>query len=116
VSAPLTNQEQQRSQKSKAGKKSGSARADHAKLRRRLVEAAFRRLPVPNQRQPFSDYSIDALERECLNPKYTVDDIDLYAELLLADKEIRVKVSRETLINDLKLLGIRSRYRKQRPG
>jgi hypothetical protein len=50
--------------KQKAGKASGARRANLAKLRQLKVLAAHERLNRPYQDQPFSEHSLDELEKE----------------------------------------------------
>jgi hypothetical protein len=91
-----------------AGKNSGAARARRADIRRHFVKVAFDQLKPFNRGQPYSDDSIDALRRQ-------------YRELLAEDGKdpdllmsaSPFKASRETLINDMKKLGIRSKRRKK---
>ncbi len=56
--------EQLEAEKSAAGKQSGAARKARAEIRRFFVKTAFDRLKPGYRMQPFSDYSIDALEEE----------------------------------------------------
>jgi hypothetical protein len=87
--------------KSTAGTASGKKRKFYTDLRRNFVKAAFGRLKKAYQGQPFSDHSIDALQEEYRN--LFGDD----ANVLL--KSLPFKASRETLIKDMKALGIRSK-------
>jgi hypothetical protein len=126
----------------RAGKASGVRRADLARLRRYRVLSAFERLKPAYQNQPYSLESIEALENELHNPK--VHDPLPQLEPPLSDYESVVnpsrrapserlmrrlintsdiqkppsirRVSRETLIKDLKALGIKSKRRKKRSG
>jgi len=106
--APWDAEDQQRE---KAGKRSGVMRKGRAEVRRHFVKTAFEKLKAPYRMQPFSDHSIDAL---------TI----AYRKLLAEDgfdpgslmEAAPFKASRETLINDLKALGIRSKLRVRRSG
>jgi hypothetical protein len=95
-----------------AGRSSGMARAGRADIRRVFVKAAFEQLKPAHRFQPYSDDSIDALGRK-------------YRELLgeggvdpdfLISKAPFFRAKRETLIKDLKTLGIRSKRRRRRTG
>ena len=119
-----------------AGETSGLVRGWRASLRRTLVQAAHRQLkPTSYQRQPFSEDSIDALQRAYRNFLAAgdalvesggplVEDGDDFVSLipsLLAGlpkphRQALKKVSRETLKKDLKGLRIRSKHRQQRSG
>lgn len=127
-----------------AGKSSGATRAKLAKLRQFFVLAAFERLKPTYQYEPFSDYSIDALVKEFRrrpkpNPNLHLDPplgeyesivsrrpaysdrlmglLDEAISVLLEGKAGRLYgASRETLIKDLKALGIRSKRRVHRSG
>jgi hypothetical protein len=107
---------EQKTQKSAAGKKSGSMRAGRAKMRQIFVKAAFDRLKPAYRRQPFSDDSIAALKAEYR--KVVADSGDPTgphdADLLMSAAPF--KADRETLKKDLKLLGIRSKRRAYRSG
>ena len=134
------------SKKSEAGKASGIARANLTWVRRFLVLSAFERLELKNQVQPYSSELIDALEDEFSSPKVfnpfpqleppllhyesvvnpaarvpseklmaMIDD-ELVDLLKKGIPEFVRQASRETLISDLKALGIRSKRRKQRSG
>jgi hypothetical protein len=59
--------EEQQSQKKSAGKKSGCARAGRAELRRSVIQVAFSYLKPTHKYQPYSDDSIDALQRQYLH-------------------------------------------------
>jgi hypothetical protein len=91
-----------------AGRSSGVSRARRADIRRDFVKAAFDKLKPTHRLQPYADDSIDALGRK-------------YRELLAEggnDPDLLMsaapfKASRETLINDMKKLGIRSKRRKK---
>jgi hypothetical protein len=107
------NENQQR----KAGRKSGSVRGRRTEIRRFFVKAAFKRLPRAFQGHPFSDSTIDALQEECLKtPSAVNEDFDKYIDILLAGEHLTKPVPRDTLIKDLKALGIRSKRRVTRSG
>ncbi len=106
-------------QRAKAGKKSGSVRAERAEIRRLVVKAAFARLGPSYQAQPYSDEAIDALETECTKIPSTElngDDFDSLVKLMVAGQKITLEVPRETLKKDMKRLGIRSKLRRPRSG
>jgi hypothetical protein len=110
---PPWDREQEQDQKVVAGKRSGSVRAFRVQTRRFVVKAAFERLKPPYRVQPFSNDSITALELEYR--RILVEDVgDNDAELLMSLAPY--KANRETLIKDLKALGIRSQRRKQISG
>ncbi len=95
-----------RAQKKVAGKRSGSLRGGRQAIRRHFVEVAFSRLKPAFRAQPYSDHTLDELRREYRN---------LFPE---ADRNLLMqtapfKASRETLKNDLKKLGIRSKRRQK---
>jgi len=98
-------------QREKAGKRSGVMRKGRAEVRRHFVKTAFERLKPPYRMQPFSDQSIDALTIAYRNV-LAEDGFDPDALMVAAP----FKASRETLINDLKALGIRSKLRVRRSG
>jgi hypothetical protein len=106
-------------QKTMAGKKSGSARAGLAMLRRSLVREAHARLKPAHRLHPFSGYSIDALHQQYLQLlALEANNLGILVPLILAalsenDRKILRKVERETLIKDLKTLGIRSKRKQQ---
>ena len=124
------------SKKRMAGKSSGITRAKFAKLRQHSVLSAFERLKPKYQLQPFSEEALDALEEEFRRERQDEDGVAkpgksvlppeqsdrLFKEaiyILLEGKHGTRSVfsaSRETLIKDLKALGIRSKLRKQRSG
>jgi hypothetical protein len=108
---PPWDREERQTQTKTAGQKSGSMRAGRAEIRRYFVKVAFERLKPANQMQPYSDHSLDALEVEYRR---------LLAEDGLVPDELMsrapFKADRETLIKDLKQLGIRSQLRKRRSG
>jgi hypothetical protein len=102
--------------KKAAGKKSGLARAGRAKLRLLFVKEAYDRLKPASRMEPFSEHSMDALQakyREVIaesgDPAAPFD-----ADLLMSAAPF--KANRDTLKNDLILLGIRSKRRKRRSG
>lgn len=110
---PPWDREQEQDQKVAAGKRSGYLRAFGVQTRRFVVKAAFERLKSPYRVQPFSNDSIIALELEYR--RILVEDVgDDDAELLMS--QAPYKANRETLIKDLKALGIRSRRRNQISG
>ena len=124
-----------------AGKRSGVKRAKIAVLRRFFVLSAFERLKAIHRIQPFSLASIDALVEEfrrshqqdsrlqLLEPRLSDDEVvvkrlqyppsersnallDEAVTIALELKgEMLASVNRETLIKDLKALGIRSKNR-----
>jgi hypothetical protein len=82
-------------------------------FRRADSSSKFERLKPPYRVQPFSNDSITALELEYR--RILVEDVgDNDAELLMSLAPY--KANRETLIKDLKALGIRSQRRKQISG
>jgi hypothetical protein len=99
----------QKSKSQMAGRASGMTRARRADTRRIFVKAAFEQLkPAAHRVQPYSDDSIDALRvkyRELLAEGGNDPDLLMSAAPF--------KASRETLINDMKKLGIRSKRRKK---
>jgi hypothetical protein len=112
-------------EKRAAGKKSGVKRKGRAEIRRYFVKVAFERLkPVAYQMQPYSDDSIDALEveyRQLLAESLAEAKPEASAERRAEDlrrlmSAAPFKADRETLIKDMKQLGIRSRRRKSRSG
>ena len=104
---PPWDREEQQNEKVTSGKQSGFIRAGRAEIRRYFVKVAFGRLKPANQIQPYSDYSLDALEVE-------------YRRLLAEDghdpdqlmSAAPFKADRETLTKDLKRLGIRSKLKR----
>jgi hypothetical protein len=112
---------ERQTQHSNAGKKSASARAGRAAVRRLIVEAAFNRLPPQYRMQPYSDKAIDALQVECTRMPGRIkcpDDVDFdcLLSLMINGHKIQIQVPRETLIKDMKQLGIRSKRRISRSG
>ncbi len=125
------------SKSAQAGKRSGEKRAKLALLRRFRVLSAFEKLPPKYRNQPFSVHSLDALEKELRRPSPpgTQSDAELeeYEAIVppgqppsdklikLMDQAIEVllhesfteaslkNARRETLIKDLKALGIRTK-------
>lgn len=90
-------------------------------MRRLIVKAAFNRLLPKYRLQPYSDEAIDELQKECTRMpgpiKFPEDeDFDCLFSLVMEGHEIRIEVPRETLIKDMKQLGIRSKRRAQRSG
>lgn len=119
MSRHLGDHSEEQSQRTKAGKKSGSVRAERAEIRRLVVKAAFARLPRSYQAQPYSDEAIDALETECTKiPSIELngDDFDSLVKLMVAGQKITLEVPRETLKKDMKRLGIRSKLRRPHSG
>jgi hypothetical protein len=124
------------SKKRMAGKSSGITRAKFAKLRQSFVLSAFERLEPKYQRQPFSEEALDALEEEfrrehqdedgvrkpgkSVLPPEQSDRLQIEAVNILVEGKYGTRsvfsASRDTLIKDLKALGIRSKLRKQRSG
>ena len=123
------------SKKRMAGKSSGVRRAKLAKLRQFMVLCAFQRLKLTYQMQPFSEEAIDALDEELRGPRSDEDEVVIPRRRVFSDKREELLLreaisvllerkpgqpwryaSRETLIKDLKALGIRSKLRKQRSG
>src|SRR4029453_6333960 len=110
-------------QKVAAGKKSGAVRAQRQDLRRDFVKAAFDRLKPAHRSQPYSDHSIDALEKEYRRLLAEGDSRPLGARVVgvkptLLDPDLLTsaapfKAGRETLIDDLKAIGVRSKRRMQ---
>jgi len=98
-------------QKKMAGKRSGLIRACRAEVRRRLVKAAFDRLDSLQQFFPYSEQSIDALQKEC--HKILAEARNQPALSILMPP---FKVSHATLIKDLQLLGVHPGRRIQRSG
>jgi hypothetical protein len=116
------DREEQKVQKKTAGKRSGAMRAGLAGMRRSLVREAHMRLKPSYRLHPFSTHSIDALHieyRQLLAPG--AKDLGFLVPFMLAalsenDRKVLSRVKRETLLNDLKVLGIRSKRQKQRSG
>lgn len=133
------------SKKSRAGKRSGIKRAKIARLRQLFVLGAFENLRRANQIQPFATELIDALQEELRKSPQPTPNFDLALdedEAIMAprskpksdkywalfdevfdtliedgtDLPSLSTVKRETLIKDLKVLGIKSGRRKQRSG
>jgi hypothetical protein len=111
-------------EKRAAGKKSGLKRRGRADIRRHFVEVAFRRLKPANQMQPYSDHSVDALKMEYrkllaeslaeAEPEASVESRSEGLRQLMSASPF--KADRETLIKDMKRLGIRSRRQKRQSG
>jgi hypothetical protein len=104
----------------KAGKASGIKRAEQAKRRQSRVMSAFARLKPTYQMQPYSNDAIDALEQELRggNP-YTRGGkffVECYVLPIASDILRKHILNRDTLIKDLKALGIRSKRNKKRSG
>lgn len=133
---------QTESTKADAGRKSGASRTKRAEARRLRVMSAFDQLDVPHQRQPYSNSSVDAL-LEILNRKplpredqnVELDEyefiargaqslpsekywelFDAYMDRYGADFPTLGPYKRETVIKDLKALGITSKHRPRRSG
>jgi hypothetical protein len=118
---PPWHDELQKNKKIIAGKKSARSRAGRALIRQYLVEAAHLQLKPKYQRQPYSDEAIDALEIVYRRFLTADDDHGVLVSCMLealskADRQALITMSRETLIKDLKVLGIRSRRSVQRSG
>jgi hypothetical protein len=111
------------SQKKEAGRLSGVRRTKRADVRRFFVLDAFERLPAIHRIQPFSDKTIDALEQEFRNPSRPNRTPSAKLSALL-DKAVSAacepaldlsslyNISRDTLISDLKFLGVKSKSRQ----
>ena len=105
-----------------AGKRSAARRAGLAGMRRSLLREAHAQLKPAYRAHPFSTHSIDALHNEYLQllaPE--AKDLGLLVSIMLGvlpenDLKMLRKVKRETLIDDLKVLGIRSKRRKRQRG
>jgi hypothetical protein len=115
------HRDEQQGQQRDAGKKSASVRAAGAEIRRLIVKCAFNRLPPKYQMQPYSDEAIDALQEECTKMPGRIrfpddEDFDCLFSLAMDGHKIQIMVPRETLIKDMKRLGIRSKLRTQRSG
>ena len=110
------DREGQKTKKKMAGKKSGSMRAGRAKIRLLFVQAAYDRLKPAYRMQPFSNHSIDALETEYRKEIAKREDPAAPHDADLLMSAAPFKADRETLIKDMKLLGIRSRRQKRRSG
>jgi hypothetical protein len=116
------DREDQEVKKREAGKRSAAVRAGLAGLRRSLVSEAHARQKPAYRFHPSSIYSIDDLHEKYLQllaPE--TKNLGLLVPLMLAalsenDLKTLSKVKRETLIKDLKLLGIKSSRRKQQSG
>jgi hypothetical protein len=132
------------SKKSEAGKRSGIKRAKIARLRQLIVRGAFEKLKRANQIQPFATESIDKLQEELRKSPQPSSNLDLtldeYETIVAPRKPNSDKywaifdevfdtlikegtdsaslrtVKHETLLKDLKALGIKSSRRKQRSG
>jgi hypothetical protein len=109
-------------QKKAAGKKSAAIRGGLAALRRSFIGDARARLKPAYRAQPYSTQSIDALHREyrylLTEGSYDVGSLGSLRLLALseADRQQLLNVKRETLINDLKVLGIHSKRQQRRSG
>jgi hypothetical protein len=132
------------SKKIVAGKASGVKRTKLTTMRRFFVLAAYEQLLPKYRNQPYSLEALDALEKEFRSP--TRDDytfsvtntgklgprtgsarrpaserlaamLDDVVPLLIEETAVLArKASRETLIKDLKALGIKSKRRDKRSG
>ena len=133
-----------RGSQEKAGAISGIVRAKRTKLRRLIVLAAHIGLKPPYRSQPYSTESINTLCDEYLNilqckPNNLLEvacremakepncehtwDFPLFLSTLIKldhlphnDRHALEKISTETLVKDLKALGVRSKRRKKRSG
>jgi hypothetical protein len=94
-----------------AGRSSGMARAGRADIRRHFVKVAFDRLKPTYRMQPYSDHSVEALEQEY---RHLLAESGEDAAALMSASPF--KATRETLVKDLKKLGIRSKRLRQRSG
>ena len=116
---PPWDREKQQNQKKVAGKKSGASRAALGQIRRSIVSVA--RMRVKSKYAPYSNASIDALEKEyrvllgngrgedCASLVKDKYDPSWLVPLMLeacseADQQKLKTVSRETLVRDLKRL------------
>jgi hypothetical protein len=141
---PPWDREEQQSQKKAAGKKSGVIRERRTKLRRYIVGAAYWGLKPAYRNQPYSTTSIKVLREEYLKilhyePNNSLDVMFLqlakkqnpcgdpvfrFCWLLVSkmpklpenDRQMLEKISKETLIKDLKAIGVRSKRSKKRSG
>jgi hypothetical protein len=134
------------SKKSRAGKRSGIKRAKMARLRQLMVLRAFEDLKRAYQIQPFATESIDALQEGLRKPsrgaglvlnlnsvsgkwetvgappkqksdKYWALFEEVFDTLIEHGGDLAsMSMKRETLIKDLKALGIKSSHRKERSG
>jgi hypothetical protein len=101
----------------KAGKASGIKRAKLAERRRSSVLAAFLRLKKAHQTQPYSDESLDALEEELRSgARHGKFFIECYYVRNASEIIQKRTPSRDTIIKDLKALGVRSNRHKKRSG
>ena len=94
-----------------AGQKSGHLRAERASIRRHFVKVAFDRLKPSEKFEPFAGQSITALMRSY---RALLSETGQDADMLMSAAPF--KASRETLIADLKVLGIRSKRQTHRSG
>ena len=132
--------EEQQSQKKAAGEKSGVIRERRTKLRRHIVGAAYWGLKPAYRNQPYSTTSIEVLREEylkilhyepnnslavmCTLQNRIPDPVFRFCILLLItmsnlpknDQQMLEKIGKETLIKDLKAIGVRSKRSTQRPG
>lgn len=117
------------SKKKMAGVKSGIKRTNRQKIRHFLVLAAFERLPLANQVNPFADESIDLLQADLQRPASDesakdpplsdkmLGVLDETIPLLLEDNAAgwpAAKMTRHRLVKDLIQLGVRSRRKTHR--
>jgi hypothetical protein len=141
---PPWDREEQQSQKKAAGKKSGIIRESRTNLRRYIVGAAHWGLMPAYRNQPYSTTSIGVLREDYLKilhyePNNSLDVMCLQLakkqnpsgdpvfrfclSLLIQmpklpenDRQMLEKISKETLIKDLKAIGVRSKRSKKRSG
>jgi hypothetical protein len=99
-----------------AGKKSGKARANRANLRLPFVKEAFRRLKAAHRTQPFSENSMKELQEKYREVITESDDPATPNDADLLMSAAPFKANRDTLKNDLILLGIKSKCRTRRSG
>jgi hypothetical protein len=112
---PPSELENQREQKKKAGKTSGTSRLGRAEMRRYLIAYALRKLSPRYRRNPYSNASLEALrkkyddfaERNVGDPDAIVSGI--LSALTPAERKSLKKVSDDTLLADLKTIIRRSR-------
>jgi hypothetical protein len=107
---PPWDREEQRAQKTLAGKRSGLRRGGLAEMRRSLVQVARKRLSRVARNHPYAGSSVDALEeafQNLLTEGPNGRDVVISAMLeALSDADLRrlKQTGRETLIKDLKAL------------
>jgi hypothetical protein len=136
--------QREQEQKEAAGQKSGFVRDKRAKLRRSIVFVIYLELSPAHRDKPYSAKTIKVLQDEYLKilrgksgnlldlacVKLSEDQncwgdarFRFYMSLFLqlpklpeTDRQSLEKVSHDTLVKDLKLLGVRSRPRTERSG